>query len=59
VNRSARIRRSSRNDDFVGELCGLELRSVIGRPSRYRDAHFDAVADEHWNRSAALRADQP
>ena len=35
-------------------------RSTVGRVlARYRAAHLAAVAGEHWNRSAARRADQP
>ena len=42
-----------------GLECGLDDRSVIGKPARYRAAHFAAVAGEHWNRSAARLAGQP
>jgi len=59
VNRRATIRRSRRCGDRDGDRCGRELRSVNGNPARYRAAHFDAVAGEHWNRSAARRIDQP
>lgn len=59
VKRSAKIRRSSRWGDRRGCRCGRELRSVSGKPARYRRAHRDAVAGEHWNRSAARRTGQP
>lgn len=59
VNRKATIRRSVRAGNRVGDRNGRELRSISGNPARYRAAHFDAVAGEHWNRSAARLIDQP
>lgn len=43
----------------AGEQYGLDDRSVSCSPSRYWRAHFEAVAGEHWNRSAARRTGQP
>lgn len=34
-----------------------EARSVGASPARYRCAHFDAIAGEHWNCSAARRTE--
>lgn len=59
VNRNATMRRSVRRGSRVGDTRGRELRSVSGRPACCRRAHLDAVAGEHWKRSAARRTDQP
>jgi hypothetical protein len=59
VNLSATMRRSNCFEHRPGDRTGLDDRSVIGKPARKRAAHFDAVAGEHWNRSAARLADHP
>jgi hypothetical protein len=41
------MRRSVLRGNRIGEVNGVELRSVNGNPARYRRAHFDAVAGEH------------
>ena len=53
--RSFTMRRSNRVGVRVGIRRGRDDRSAIGKPARYRAAHFAAVAGEHWNRSAARR----
>lgn len=59
VNRRLTILRSRCCNARLGEWCGRELRSVSGKPARYRRDHLDAVAGEHWNRSAARLTAQP
>jgi len=53
------IRRSSRREQRPGDLSGLDDATLIVWPARYRRAHFDAVAGDTWNLSAARRTGQP
>jgi hypothetical protein len=47
VNRNAMMRRSVLFGNLLGDVTGLELRSVSGCPAQYRSAHRFAVAGEH------------
>lgn len=54
MNRNGITRCSRRSRSLVGEWCARWGRSSRCSPDRYLDIHFEAVAGETWNRSAAL-----
>lgn len=55
----AMMRRSARLASRPGLWWGLQERSSMGWPARYRTTHRLAVAGETWKRSATRRTGQP